>query len=79
MLRRNIDTTTGLVNGAVGTVLSIKAHSIVVQFYGKHDPHSLERVKSKFMLLKKFYVHHKQFLAFAVTVHACMVCCWTVQ
>ena len=54
MLRRNIDTTTGLVNGVgtVGTVLSIKAHSIVVQFDGKHDPHPVERVKSKFMLLK---------------------------
>ena len=45
MLRRNIDTTTGLVNGAVGTVLSIKAHSIVVQFDGRHDPHPVERLR----------------------------------
>ena len=32
MLRRNIDTKQGLVNGAVGTVVSIKAHHISVQF-----------------------------------------------
>ena len=34
---------------------------IVVQFDGKHDPHPVERVKSKFMLLQKLYVHRKQF------------------
>ena len=55
MLCRNIDTASSLVNGAIGTVLSIKAHHIVVQFDGKREPRSVERVKSKFMLLKKIY------------------------
>ena len=33
-LRRNIDVSSGLVNGAVGTVIAIKDHDITVQFYG---------------------------------------------
>ena len=46
MLRRNIDVSTGLVNGAVG--VTIKAHHITVQFDGRQEPHNVERVKSKF-------------------------------
>ena len=74
MLRRNIDTRSGLVNSAIGTVLSIKTHHITVQFDGIQAPCDIERVKSKFMVVKKIYVHRKQFpliLAFAVTVHKC--------
>ena len=32
MLRRNIDTKHGLVNGALGTVTSIAAHTVIVKF-----------------------------------------------
>ena len=32
MLRRNIDTSIGLVNGVLGTVVSIKAHHVAVLF-----------------------------------------------
>ena len=38
MLRRNIDVSSGLVNGAVGTVIAIKAHHITVQFDGRPQP-----------------------------------------
>ena len=48
MLRRNIDVSTGLVNGAVGTVIAIKAHHITVQFDGRQEPHNVERVKSRY-------------------------------
>ena len=74
MLRRNMDTRTGLVNGAVGTVIAINAHHITVQFDGRQEPYLVERVKSRFMVMKKIYVHCKPFpliLAFAVMVHKC--------
>ena len=74
MLRRNIDTTIGLVNGALGTVVSIKVHHIAVRFDNIPQPYRVEKVKSKFMVLKKIFVYRKQFpliLAFAVTIHKC--------
>ena len=73
MLRRN-SSTSRLVNGVVGTVIAIKTHHITVQFDGRAEPYAVERVKSRFMVLKKLYVHCKQFppiLAFALTVHKC--------
>ena len=58
-------------NGAVGTVISIKARHIEVQFDNIPQPYQVEKVKSKFVIL---YVFRKQFpliLAFAVTIHKC--------
>ena len=59
MLHRNIDTAIGLVNGAPGTVISIRTHHIAVQFDGMHEPHHIKRVKSSFMVFKKMYMQRK--------------------
>ena len=42
MLRRNIDTKAGLVNGAIGTVLSIAAQYVTVQFDNVPAPCKIE-------------------------------------
>eukprot|EP00731_Ephydatia_muelleri_P023421 Em0015g1004a len=75
MLRRNINTMEGLVNGALGTVKSIGVHCIHVMF--DHNPAKecqIKRVRSKFQVIQKCFVYRKQFpliLAFAVTIHKC--------
>ena len=72
MLRRNIDTTIGLVNGAIGTVLCISKEQIKVKFDHISAPYDMERVQSKFMVMKNFYVYRQQFplmLAYAITIH----------
>ena len=74
MLRRNIDTKTGLVNGALGTVLSISKDLVTVQFDHVSKPYDVDRVQTKFMVMKNFYVYREQFpliLAYAVTIHKC--------
>jgi len=74
MLRRNIDTKRGLVNGSIGTVTAITSQQVVVKFDRIEEPCSIERVRRKFMIKKSFYVYRKQFpliLAFAVTIHKC--------
>ena len=74
MLCRNIDTAKGLVNGALGTVLNIAKSSITVQFDHIAEPYQVRLVKSKFIVMKNFFVYRKQFpliLAFAVTIHKC--------
>ena len=74
MLRRNIDTNAGLVNGAIGTVLSIQTDHVSVQFDHISEPYDMEKVKSRFMVMKNYYIYRKQFpliLAYAVTIHKC--------
>ena len=74
MLRRNIDTKSGLVNGAIGTVLKITVNHVNVQFDHICEPYNVEMVRSRFMVMKNFYVYRKQFpliLAYAVTIHKC--------
>ena len=61
MLRRNIDTKGGLVNGAIGTILSISDRCISIKFDHANDPCDIERVKSAFMVMKNYYVYHTQF------------------
>ena len=64
----------GLVNGAIGTVLSMPVNHVTVQFDHISEPFNVEMVKSRFMVMKNFYVYRKQFpliLAYAVTIQKC--------
>ena len=54
--------------------LSVAAQHVMVHFDNVPSPCKVEKVKSRFMVMKNFYVYRKQFpliLAYAVTIHKC--------
>ena len=72
MLRRNIDTKTGLVSSALRTVLSISSKRVAVQFDHVSKPYDVDNVQTNFMVMKNVYVYREQFsliLIYAVTIH----------
>ena len=74
MLRRNTNTSLGLVNDALGTVVAIGAHKVTVKFDHMSTEYEVEKVKSKFLVMRRVYVYREQFpliLAYAVTIHKC--------
>ena len=67
MLHRNIDT--NLVN-----VVSVQPNHVTVQFDQKNKLYNVEKVKSRFIIMKNFYIYRKQFpliLAYGVTIQKC--------
>ena len=59
---------------SIGTVLSITKERVKVKFDHITEPYKVERVQSRFMVIKNFYVYREQFpliLAYAVTIHKC--------
>ena len=67
MLRRNIDVTVGLVNGAIGTVMGIYATRISIKLNHIDVPCDIERVTT---LSKDLYIHRKQFPLIYINVRA---------
>ena len=42
----------GLVNGALGTVIAIRSHTITVKFDGMSQTYPIERIKGRFVVMK---------------------------
>ena len=70
MLRRNIDVTTGLVNGSIGSVTSVKYSidqcNVVTIKFDNDKEHVLEKVSSKFQILNKAFTIGRQFQISAI-------------
>ena len=58
MLHRSIDTNAGLVNGAV---VSVQPKHVTVQFDHKNKLYNVEKVKSRFIIMKNFHIYRRQF------------------
>ena len=50
MLRCNIDTNTGLVNGAIGTMVSVRKNHVTVQFDHINKLFNVKKFKSRFII-----------------------------
>ncbi|XP_034936458.1 ATP-dependent DNA helicase PIF1-like [Chelonus insularis] len=79
MIRRNVDVSLGLVNGAIGTIVSISksshacedVNSITIKFNNKKE-YMIQQVSAKFQIMNDAYVIRKQFLiclSYGITVH----------
>ena len=64
MLHRNIDTKTGLVNGALSMVLSISSERVAIQFDHVSEPYDVDKVQTKFMVMKTFMSTESSFCLF---------------
>ena len=74
ILHRNINTSLGLVNGAIGTVVAICVHKVTVKFDHMSTEYEVGKVKSRFLVMPRVYVYRQQFLlilVYAVTIHKC--------
>ena len=54
--------------------MCITLQHVTLQFDHITQPYNIEMVKSKFMVMKNYYVYRKQFpliVAYAITIHKC--------
>uniref|UniRef100_A0ABD2WDR2 DNA helicase Pif1-like 2B domain-containing protein n=1 Tax=Trichogramma kaykai TaxID=54128 RepID=A0ABD2WDR2_9HYME len=77
MLRRNIDISIGLVNGAIGIITTIvkdakhRVEQIKIRLISGEE-HSISRMDYKFVLMDNIYINRKQFplcLSDGITIH----------